>query len=208
MQTRNLLITCRYKWNRKHVPFRKFSNSSSGTTQSIFLWNVHSKRTTLGREKPYHQLTPVILSNIHAIIPSCHDGYAFILLNDFVDMLWIRHENNGEQARSLVHSGMYTLSRMINKMQHNLNSPYFSHVVCVRYHWLCCWRNITCHYCTLIEVWLEKLALHAQIEQYRHYGYEDNAGAHMKRQIMGREGAVAVTDGKLDFGTWEQIFYG
>jgi len=58
------------------------------------------------------------------------------------------------------------------------------------------------------EVWLEKLAPHAPVEQYRHNGYEDNADAHMKRQIMGREVVVAVTDGKLDFGTWEQIFYG
>lgn len=58
------------------------------------------------------------------------------------------------------------------------------------------------------EVWLEKLAPHAPVEQYRHNGYEDNADAHMKRQIMGREVVVAVTAGKLDFGTWEQIFYG
>jgi secondary thiamine-phosphate synthase enzyme len=58
------------------------------------------------------------------------------------------------------------------------------------------------------EVWLEKLAPHAPVEQYRHNGYEDNADAHMKRQIMGREVVVAVTEGKLDFGTWEQIFYG
>ena len=58
------------------------------------------------------------------------------------------------------------------------------------------------------EVWLEKLAPHAPVEQYRHNGYEDNADAHMKRQIMGREVVVAVTDGKLDFGTWERIFYG
>jgi secondary thiamine-phosphate synthase enzyme len=58
------------------------------------------------------------------------------------------------------------------------------------------------------EVWLEKLAPHAPIEQYRHNGYEDNADAHMKRQIMGREVVVAITDGRLDFGTWEQIFYG
>ena len=58
------------------------------------------------------------------------------------------------------------------------------------------------------EVWLEKLAPHAPVEQYHHNGYEDNADAHMKRQIMGREVVVAVTDGKLDFGTWEQIFYG
>jgi secondary thiamine-phosphate synthase enzyme len=58
------------------------------------------------------------------------------------------------------------------------------------------------------EVWLEKLAPHAPVEQYRHNGYEDNADAHMKRQIMGREVVVAVTAGKLDFGSWEQIFYG
>lgn len=58
------------------------------------------------------------------------------------------------------------------------------------------------------EVWLEKLAPHAPVAQYRHNGYEDNADAHLKRQIMGREVVVAVTAGKLDFGTWEQIFYG
>lgn len=58
------------------------------------------------------------------------------------------------------------------------------------------------------EVWLEKLAPHAPVEQYKHNGYEDNADAHMKRQVMGREVVVAITDGKLHFGTWEQIFYG
>jgi secondary thiamine-phosphate synthase enzyme len=58
------------------------------------------------------------------------------------------------------------------------------------------------------EVWLEKLAPHAPVEQYRHNGYEDNADAHMKRQVMGREVVVAVTGGRLHFGTWEQIFYG
>jgi len=58
------------------------------------------------------------------------------------------------------------------------------------------------------EVWLEKLAPHAPVAQYRHNGYEDNADAHMKRQVMGREVVVAVTEGKLHFGTWEQIFYG
>ena len=58
------------------------------------------------------------------------------------------------------------------------------------------------------EVWLEKLAPHAPTDQYRHNGYEDNADAHMKRQVMGREVVVAITDGKLDFGTWERIFYG
>ena len=58
------------------------------------------------------------------------------------------------------------------------------------------------------ERWLEKLAPEKPHSQYAHNGYEDNADAHLKRQIMGREGVVAVTDGKLDFGPWEQIFYG
>ncbi len=58
------------------------------------------------------------------------------------------------------------------------------------------------------EVWLEKLAPHAPVDQYRHNGYEDNADAHLKRQVMGREVVVAVTEGRLDFGTWERIFYG
>ena len=58
------------------------------------------------------------------------------------------------------------------------------------------------------EEWLEKLAPHEPVSQYQHNVGEDNADAHMKRQIMGREVVVAVTDGRLDFGTWEQIFYG
>ncbi len=59
------------------------------------------------------------------------------------------------------------------------------------------------------DKWLEKLAPHAPISQYRHNDTgEDNADAHLKRQIMGREVVVAVTSGKLDFGPWEQIFYG
>ncbi len=56
--------------------------------------------------------------------------------------------------------------------------------------------------------WLEKLAPHEPVSHYRHNGYEDNGDAHLKRQIMGREVVVAVTDGKFDFGPWEQIFYG
>jgi secondary thiamine-phosphate synthase enzyme len=57
--------------------------------------------------------------------------------------------------------------------------------------------------------WLEKLAPHAPISQYRHNRTgEDNADAHMKRQVMGREVVVAITKGKLDLGPWEQIFYG
>ena len=58
-----------------------------------------------------------------------------------------------------------------------------------------------------LERWLEKLAPEKPHSQYAHNGYEDNADAHLKRTIMGREAVVAVTDGKLDFGTWEQIFY-
>lgn len=58
------------------------------------------------------------------------------------------------------------------------------------------------------ERWLEKLAPEKPYSQYAHNGFEDNADAHLKRTIMGREVVVAVTDGKLDFGTWEQIFYG
>ncbi len=58
------------------------------------------------------------------------------------------------------------------------------------------------------EVWLEKLAPEKPHSQYRHNGFEDNADAHLKRTIMGREVVVAVTNGKLDFGPWEQIFYG
>ncbi|WP_019142588.1 secondary thiamine-phosphate synthase enzyme YjbQ [Noviherbaspirillum massiliense] len=59
------------------------------------------------------------------------------------------------------------------------------------------------------EVWLEKLAPHEPVDQYRHNDTgEDNADAHIKRQVMGREVVVAVTEGRLDFGPWEQIFYG
>ena len=59
------------------------------------------------------------------------------------------------------------------------------------------------------EKWLENLAPHAPTEQYLHNDTgEDNADAHLKRQIMGRETVIAITKGKLDFGPWEQIFYG
>lgn len=57
------------------------------------------------------------------------------------------------------------------------------------------------------ELWLEKLAPEKPHSQYRHNGYEDNADAHMKRQIMGREVVVAITDGRLHLGPWEHIFY-
>ena len=58
------------------------------------------------------------------------------------------------------------------------------------------------------EKWLEKLAPELPHSQYKHNGYEDNADAHLKRTVMGREVVVAVTGGQLDFGPWEQIFYG
>jgi secondary thiamine-phosphate synthase enzyme len=58
------------------------------------------------------------------------------------------------------------------------------------------------------DEWLEKLAPHEPLNRYRHNGYEDNGDAHLKRQVMGREVVVAITDGKLDLGPWEQIFYG
>jgi secondary thiamine-phosphate synthase enzyme len=58
------------------------------------------------------------------------------------------------------------------------------------------------------EVWLEKLAPEKPYSQYMHNGFEDNADAHIKRTLMGREVVVAVTNGRMDFGPWEQIFYG
>ena len=58
------------------------------------------------------------------------------------------------------------------------------------------------------DLWLEKLAPHEPVSQYRHNSGEDNADGHLKRQIMGREVVAAITNGKLDFGPWEQIFYG
>lgn len=58
------------------------------------------------------------------------------------------------------------------------------------------------------EKWLEKLAPEKPYSQYAHNGFEDNADAHLKRTIMGREIVAAITDGKLDFGPWERIFYG
>jgi secondary thiamine-phosphate synthase enzyme len=58
------------------------------------------------------------------------------------------------------------------------------------------------------DVWLEKLAPEKPHSQYKHNGFEDNADAHLKRTIMGREVIIALTEGKLDFGPWEQIFYG
>jgi secondary thiamine-phosphate synthase enzyme len=58
------------------------------------------------------------------------------------------------------------------------------------------------------ERWLERLAPEKPHDQYEHNGYEDNADAHLKRTVMGREAVIAITNGNLDFGKWEQIFYG
>ncbi|EFI35880.1 protein of unknown function UPF0047 [Desulfonatronospira thiodismutans ASO3-1] len=58
------------------------------------------------------------------------------------------------------------------------------------------------------KIWLEKLAPHEPVSSYRHNVGEDNADAHMKRQVMGREVVVAITEGRLDLGPWEQVFYG
>jgi secondary thiamine-phosphate synthase enzyme len=58
------------------------------------------------------------------------------------------------------------------------------------------------------DIWLEKLAPHEPVSQYEHNNGEDNADAHLKRQVMGREAVIAVTGGRLDFGPWEQVFYG
>ncbi len=58
------------------------------------------------------------------------------------------------------------------------------------------------------DLWLERLAPHEPVSQYRHNNGEDNADAHLKRQIMGREAVVAITNGELDLGPWEQVFYG
>jgi len=59
-----------------------------------------------------------------------------------------------------------------------------------------------------LEKWLEQLAPEKPHSQYQHNGYEDNADAHLKRQIMGREVVVAISGGRLDLGPWEQLFYG
>jgi len=59
-----------------------------------------------------------------------------------------------------------------------------------------------------MDVWLERLAPEKPYSQYRHNGFEDNADAHLKRSVMGREAVIAITDGKLDLGPWEQVFYG
>jgi secondary thiamine-phosphate synthase enzyme len=93
------------------------------------------------------------------------------------------HESGVQEGLCLVNAMHITASVFINDDESGLHQDY--------------------------EDWLEELAPHAPIEQYRHNRTgEDNADAHLKRQIMGREVVVAVTQGRLDFGPWEQIFYG
>ena len=93
------------------------------------------------------------------------------------------HESGVREGLCLVNAMHITASVFINDDENGLHDDY--------------------------EKWLEKLAPHDPIDQYRHNDTgEDNADAHMKRQVMGREVVVAITNGELDFGTWEQIFYG
>jgi len=93
------------------------------------------------------------------------------------------HESGIKEGLTLVNAMHITASVFINDDEQGLHHDY--------------------------ETWLEKLAPHEPVHQYRHNDTgEDNADAHIKRQVMGREVVVAVTGGKLDFGPWEQIFYG
>jgi secondary thiamine-phosphate synthase enzyme len=92
-------------------------------------------------------------------------------------------ESNIKEGIALINAMHITASVFINDDESGLNHDY--------------------------EKWLERLAPHEPVSQYRHNDTgEDNADAHMKRQVMGREVVVAITNGQLDFGTWEQIFYG
>jgi secondary thiamine-phosphate synthase enzyme len=93
------------------------------------------------------------------------------------------HESGIREGLCLVNAMHITASVFVNDDEHGLHMDY--------------------------EKWLEDLAPHAPTSQYLHNRTgEDNGDAHLKRQIMGREVTVAVTDGRLDFGPWEQIFYG
>ncbi len=92
-------------------------------------------------------------------------------------------ESSIKEGLALINSMHITASVFINDDEHGLHQDY--------------------------ERWLENLAPHEPVSQYRHNDTgEDNADAHIKRQVMGREVTVAITDGQLDFGPWEQIFYG
>ena len=107
----------------------------------------------------------------------------FKLLNITSDVEKIVHESKVSEGICLVNSMHITSSIFINDNESGLHKDF--------------------------ENWLENLAPHFPIKQYQHNDTgEDNADAHLKRQIMGRETVVAITKGKLDFGPWEQIFYG
>ena len=105
---------------------------------------------------------------------------AFINITDEVEQCL--HESGVKEGLVLVNAMHITASVFINDDESGLHQDF--------------------------EVWLEGLAPEKPYSRYRHNGYEDNADAHLKRTIMGREVVVAVTGGKLDLGPWEQIFYG
>ena len=103
-------------------------------------------------------------------------------INITTEVRSVLHESGIKEGLCLVNSMHITSSVFINDDEQGLHSDF--------------------------EIWLEKLAPEKPHSQYHHNGFEDNADAHLKRQIMGREVVVAVSNGELDFGHWEQIFYG
>jgi secondary thiamine-phosphate synthase enzyme len=112
-----------------------------------------------------------------------HTEKRFKLINITPEIVKIVQESNVSEGICLVNSMHITSSIFINDDESGLHHDF--------------------------EIWLQKLAPHVPTKQYFHNDTgEDNADAHLKRQIMGRETLVAITGGKLDFGPWEQIFYG
>jgi secondary thiamine-phosphate synthase enzyme len=112
-----------------------------------------------------------------------HTEKRFKLINITPQIVKIVEESNVSEGICLVNSMHITSSIFINDDESGLHHDF--------------------------EIWLQKLAPHLPTKQYLHNDTgEDNADAHLKRQIMGRETLVAITGGKLDFGPWEQIFYG
>jgi secondary thiamine-phosphate synthase enzyme len=112
-----------------------------------------------------------------------HTEKRFKLINITPEIEKIVHDSSVSEGLCLVNSMHITSSIFINDDERGLHLDF--------------------------EKWLQKIAPHLPTEQYSHNGTgEDNADAHLKRQIMGRETVVAITKGKLDFGPWEQIFYG
>jgi secondary thiamine-phosphate synthase enzyme len=104
------------------------------------------------------------------------------LINITPDVQVCIHESGVQEGLCLVNAMHITASVFINDDESGLHHDY--------------------------ETWLEKLAPEKPYSQYRHNGFEDNADAHLKRTVMGREVVCAITKGQLDFGPWEQIFYG